>query len=68
MTRGCGDGGSGLRAVDNRRIPLLRTGASRPAEQGTATTLAGALSVSLITIALALVVYLLIALLDPERF
>ncbi len=31
-------------------------------------TLAGALSVSLITIALALVVYLLIALLDPERF
>ncbi len=31
-------------------------------------TLAGALSVLLITIALALVVYLLIALLDPERF
>ncbi|EHI42532.1 hypothetical protein OPAG_05774 [Rhodococcus opacus PD630] len=65
---GSSHGRCGLRRARPRRIRLLRARSPCPADRTREMTGAGILTVALVAIAAALVVYLLIALIDPERF
>ncbi|EEN85773.1 K+-transporting ATPase, F subunit [Rhodococcus erythropolis SK121] len=46
----------------------MRAGTARPTGERSQMTVAGVVSVVLIAVAAALVIYLLVALVDPERF
>ncbi len=57
-----------LRCSDSRRFSRVRAGTARPTGERSQMTVAGVVSVVLIAVAAALVIYLLVALVDPERF